>query len=264
MLKSYASNVQFYKLLYKVNKTDTSINTLYGPIKNSGGRSKGTIVAPRIKHRYRRNYRYIDFKRNAFPELPAIVLQAIYDPFRTCRINLICYPIGLFSYILAPSKLYMGDCIRNNTTTPFKYGDSSEINNISSGRLIHNIRGKFARSAGSSIMLVRKDLDQALLKLKSAELRFMHTNNIATVGALGQEDNIHSQIGSAGRGAYMKKRRPRSRPSAMNPVDHPLGGRTRGGVQPMNSKGKITLNRPTVKQRNPYILFSKRQLKLKR
>lgn len=32
-------------------------------------------------------------------------------------------------------------------------------------------------------------------------------------------------------------RRPRVRPSAMNPVDHPMGGRTRGGAQPTNRKG---------------------------
>lgn len=50
----------------------------------------------------------------------------------------------------------------------------------------------------------------------------------------------------------------------MNPVDHPMGGRTRGGKQPTNSKGIITLHRKTVKKHRPNILYTKRQLKLLR
>lgn len=57
--------------------------------------------------------------------------------------------------------------------------------------------------------------------------------------------------------------RPRTRPSSMNPVDHPMGGRTRGGCFPKNKKGVITLNRPTVRKHAFGILYTKRQLKLK-
>ena len=49
----------------------------------------------------------------------------------------------------------------------------------------------------------------------------------------------------------------------MNPVDHPMGGRTRGGCFPKNKKGVVTLNRPTVRKHAFGILYTKRQLKLK-
>lgn len=48
----------------------------------------------------------------------------------------------------------------------------------------------------------------------------------------------------------------------MNPVDHPMGGRTRGGCFPKNKKGIITLNRSTVKKQKINILYTKRQLKI--
>ena len=49
----------------------------------------------------------------------------------------------------------------------------------------------------------------------------------------------------------------------MNPVDHPMGGRTKGG-QAKNKAGHQTKGRKTVKTKNPMILYTKRQLKLLR
>ena len=68
--------------------------------------------------------------------------------------------IGIFSYILLPSKLNIGDIILNKTKSPRNFGDSAALSAISAGRLIHNLQGKFIRSAGCSAILVRKDLDR--------------------------------------------------------------------------------------------------------
>jgi len=111
--------------------------------------------------------------------------------------------------------------------------------------------------------LVRKDYNHCLLKLKSGELRYFSSSAQATLGTVGKEDHFLKHLGKAGVTRRLG-RRPRTRPSSMNPVDHPMGGRTRGGCQPMNSKGINMTNRTTKKYYHPAILFTKRQLKFKK
>lgn len=247
----------------KVNLVQSRIKALITPLKNRGGRIKGQIITPRRGNYSRRLYRYIDFKRIILPEHKGLVLRFIYDPNRSANICVLCFPIGVLAYILQPAKLTIGDIVINNTEIPLNFGDSSSLQKIPSGRIIHNIRGKFTRSAGCSTILIRKDIDQALIKLKSGELRFFNTSVLASLGSVGNENHFLRNYTYAG---VIRRlgRRPRVRPSAMNPVDHPMGGRTRGGVQPTNIKGIITTHRKTVKVHHPYILYTKRQLKLLR
>ena len=73
---------------------------------------------------------------------------------------------------------------------------------------------------------------------------------MATVGAVSNPDNMNTTIGKAGRQRW-KGRMPHNRGITMNPVDHPHGGRTKGGghwVTPWGfpTKGKKTRkNKPT-------------------
>lgn len=98
-------------------------------------------------------------------------------------------------------------------------GDSAILQDIPSGRLIHNIQGKFTRSAGCSTILIRKDLDQALIKFKSGELRFLHTSILASLGPVGNPDYFLRKIKHAGSmRRFGRRTRPRTRPTAMNPV----------------------------------------------
>nr|ADZ99048.1 ribosomal protein L2 [Physarum polycephalum] len=263
---SYASAYHFFDILQtikKVNKIQSRIKPLSCRLKSKGGRFNGQIIHPRRGDYSKRIYRYIDFKRNILPEYKALVCHSLYDPNRSANICLVCYPVGIFSYILQPTKLHTGDVIINLSQSSTNFGDSLSLQGIPSGRLIHNIQGKFTRAAGCSTILIRKDFDQALTKLKSGELRFFHTSVIASLGCIGNENHFLRNYKYAGTIRRLGKR-PRTRPSSMNPVDHPMGGRTRGGVQPMNRKGIITLHRKTVKKHHPSILYTKRQLKLLR
>jgi large subunit ribosomal protein L2 len=263
---SYASVYHFFDILEsvkKVNQVYSRIKPLTCRLKSKGGRVKGQIVTPRRGDYNKRIYRYIDFKRSLLPEHQGLVLHSLYDPNRSANISLICYPIGILTYILQPSKLNIGDVVINKTLSPMNFGDCTSLLKYPSGRLIHNIQGKFTRSAGCSSILVRKDYDQALVKLKSGELRFFHTSVLASYGSIGNENYFLRTYKHAGIIRHLG-RRPRTRPSSMNPVDHPMGGRTRGGCQPRNKKGIISLNRKTVKYHHPSILYTKRQLKLLR
>jgi large subunit ribosomal protein L2 len=249
------------KSLQKIIKVTSRIASLTQNIKNKGGRSNGRIVCPRRGNFNKRIYRFIDFKRIIFPKEHGIILLSQHDPMRFANIALICYPTGLFSYILQPAKVNLGDIVINNCDKPNHNGDSASLAKFPSGILLHNINAKISRSAGCSAILIRKDHDQALIKLKSGELRFFNLSSIASMGSVCNENHFLRNLKKAGTSRYLGKR-PRIRPSSMNPVDHPMGGRTRGGKQPTNKKGIITLNRSTKTHRQTSILFTKRQLKL--
>lgn len=259
---SFVSNYHITNLIHFVNKSKLllRIKALLFNLKNKGGRVKGRIIMPRRGNYNRRLYRCIDFNRNRITGHEGLVLCFTYDSNRSTNLCVLCYSIGVFNYILRPDKLQIGDTVLNYTENPQNPGDSASLLNIPSGKIIHNIHGKYTRAAGCTTILVRKDNEQVLVKLKSGELRFFHNSIIASLGSLGNENHFLRHYKRAGVMRHLGKR-PRTRPTSMNPVDHPMGGRTRGGSQPVNKKGILTLGRKTVFQHHPNILYTKRQLK---
>ena len=105
------------------------------------------------------------------------------------------------------------------------------------GSLIHNIElqigqgGRLCRSAGAYAQLMAKEGKYVAVKLPSGESRFVLGECLATIGALSNSEHQQEVKGKAGRNRWLG-RRPRVRPAAMNPVDHPMGGgegRNKGG-----------------------------------
>jgi large subunit ribosomal protein L2 len=75
----------------------------------------------------------------------------------------------------------------------------------------------------------------------------------ASIGAIGNSDHQNIDIGKAGRSRH-KGKRPQTRGTAMNPVDHPHGGgegSTTPGRHPVTPWGVPTLGHPTRKKRKP-------------
>jgi large subunit ribosomal protein L2 len=107
--------------------------------------------------------------------------------------------------------------------------------------------GQLARSAGSSVQLMGKEGDRAVLKLPSGEFRRVDIRCLATIGVMGNADHSNRTVGKAGRSRWLGKR-PHVRGVAMNPVDHPHGGgegRTSGGRHPVTPWGKPTKGHKT-------------------
>ena len=105
------------------------------------------------------------------------------------------------------------------------------------GTIIHNIElnprqgGKMARSAGTYAQLAAKEGKYGVVKLPSGEVRMILLTCLATIGTVSNSDHSLERSGKAGRTRWLG-RRPRTRPVAMNPVDHPMGGgegRSSGG-----------------------------------
>ncbi len=82
---------------------------------------------------------------------------------------------------------------------------------------------KLARSAGASIQLLGKEGKYAILRMPSSEIRRVDIRCRATVGEVGNADQMNIRWGKAGRMRW-KGVRPTVRGVVMNPVDHPHGG----------------------------------------
>ena len=125
--------------------------------------------------------------------------------------------------------LRVGDMVMSGPEADIKPGNALPLANIPVGTLIHAVElqpGKgaaIARSAGTSIQLMGKEGDYAILRMPSSEMRRVLITCRATVGEVGNAEHSNIKIGKAGRKRWMGVR-PSVRGTVMNPVDHPHGG----------------------------------------
>src|ERR1700726_5341851 len=248
-----------------------------GPVKgltegqhSHGGRNNHGRITTRFRGGgHKQSYRVIDFKRRKF-DVPAVVERLEYDPNRTAFIALLKYQDGELAYILAPQRLSPGDSVIAGEHVDVKPGNAMPAGNIPIGTIVHNIEikigkgGQIARSAGTYAQIVGRDGEYVALRLNSGEQRLVHGRCIATVGAVSNPDNMNISIGKAGRSRWMG-RRGHVRGETMNPVDHPLGGRTRGGRHPVTPWGKPTKGMKTRKNKSTakFIMVSRHARKKK-
>jgi large subunit ribosomal protein L2 len=240
--------------------------------KNStGGRNNSGSITSRYRGGgHKKAYRIIDFKRRKF-DAPAKVERIEYDPNRTGFIALIKYGDGELNYILAPQRLAVGDTVVAGEYVDVKPGNAMPLANIPVGTVVHNIElkvgkgGQIARSAGAYAQIVGRDGEYVIVRLNSGEQRLVHGRCIATVGAVSNPDNMNVSISKAGRNRWMGWRG-HVRGEVMNPVDHPHGGRTRGGRHPVTPWGKSTKGAKTRKNKstNKFIMLSRHARKKKK
>jgi large subunit ribosomal protein L2 len=233
--------------------------------KHSGRNNIGRLT---VRHRgggNRRNYRIIDFKRNKY-SVPARVAAIEYDPNRSARIALLFYADGEKRYILAPLGIKVGDTVVAGPDAPIRVGNALPLRNIPVGTQIHNIElrrgggGQMARSAGSTVQLMGKAEDYAILRLPSGEVRRVHLDCMATLGQVGNVEHENVVIGKAGRNRHRGKR-PTVRGSVMNPRDHPHGGgegKAPIGGQPQTKWGKPAFQRTRKNKRTENLIVRHR------
>jgi large subunit ribosomal protein L2 len=248
---------------YKVEKS------LIVSLKNSGGRNNsGKMTMRYIGGGYRKLYRVIDFKRNKFG-VEANVDSIQYDPNRSCFIALLVYTDGEKRYIIAPKGLEAGQKVVSGTGIAPEIGNALPLSEIPLGTTIHNIElhpgkgGQLVRSAGSAAQLLNRDGKYATVKMASGETRQILVTCYATVGQVSNPDHMNEVKGKAGANRWIG-RRPRTRPVAMNPIDHPMGGgegRASGG-HPRSRKGlksKGYKTRTPKKYSNSFIIESRKK-----
>jgi large subunit ribosomal protein L2 len=221
----------------------TPEKSLLEPIRKSGGRDNhGHIAMRRRGGGHKRMYRRIDFRRDRFG-IVATVKEIEYDPNRSARIALVEYADGEKRYILHAKGLSVGDHVVSGPGSDVRTGNALPLKEMPLGTFVHNIElvpgkgGQMARSAGMSAEVVAKEGEYVTLRLASTEMRRVHGRCLATIGEVGNAEHELKSKGKAGKNRWLGKR-PKVRGEVMNPVDHPHGGRTRGGRNVVSPWGK--------------------------
>src|SRR5699024_9647392 len=144
-----------------------------------------------------------------------------------------------------PEQLNQGAWVENGPSADIKVGNNLALRNIPNGTTVHAVElrpgggAKMARSAGASLQLLAKEGPYATLRMPSGEVRRVDARCRATIGEVGNSEQINISWGKAGRMRW-KGKRPTVRGVVMNPVDHPHGGgegRTSGGRHPVSPWG---------------------------
>jgi large subunit ribosomal protein L2 len=161
------------------------------------------------------------------------------DSLHTTFLALLKYSNGTFSYVLASYKLKPGNLIFS-TIRPPKYsrpyveGCNLILRYLSYKHIFFNLEllpgkgGKYARSAGTFCKIISFDFEKNIVKVE------LPTNNVKIVSmfcfvTLGRASNYEYCKQFFSKSGYNRNRniRPTVRGVAMNPVDHPHGGRTK-------------------------------------
>jgi large subunit ribosomal protein L2 len=233
--------------LGEITTSDPEKSLLAHKTATAGRNNHGRITSRFRGGGHKQRYRVIDFKRKK-TGVPATVVGIEYDPNRSARIALLQYADGEKAYILAPSKLAVGDEVVSANTADIKPGNSLPLRHIPVGTEIHAVELKqgrgaqIGRSAGTKVTLMAKEGSWATLRMPSGEMRRVHIDCRATVGTIGNAEHANIQWGKAGRMRW-KGIRPHNRGVSMNPVDHPMGGgegRSSGGRHPCTPWGQKT------------------------
>ncbi|MFL2590426.1 MAG: 50S ribosomal protein L2 [Flavobacteriaceae bacterium] len=266
------SNAQRFRVVNNFDMITASKpeKTLISPNKRSGGRNnKGRMTVRHVGGGHKKQYRIIDFKRDKY-DTPAEIITIEYDPNRSSFVALIKYSDGEKRYIIAQTGLKVGQKVISgvNNVSP-DLGNAMPLSLIPLGTIIscmELVPGKganIARSAGSFAQLMAREDKYATVKLPSGETRMILSKCFATIGAVSNSDHQLVVSGKAGRSRWLG-RRPRTRPVAMNPVDHPMGGgegRASGG-HPRNKNGvpaKGFKTRSRIKKSNKFIIERKKK-----
>jgi len=240
------------RFVVKVVEPELHKGAPYGPLlekktRNGGRNNRGRITTRHQGGGHKQRYRSVDFKRRK-DGIPGVVERLEYDPNRTAYLALVLYADGERAYIIAPKGLKAGAKVLSGDDVPIAAGNCLPLRNIPVGAVVHCVElkpGKGAqigRAAGAALQVIAREGAFATLRLRSGEIRKVHSECRAVIGEVGNSEHNLRKLGKAGASRW-RGIRPTVRGVAMNPVDHPHGGgegRTSGGRHPVSPWGTPT------------------------
>jgi large subunit ribosomal protein L2 len=185
----------------------------------------------------------------------SLVLTTIYDPYRSSFLFLQFNLLTLcFFFTLSTENVTVGSLLCcSNQITELRLGCRLKLKNIPGGAIVHSLslkEGKdcnYIKSAGVCGQIIQKSKGKGILKLPSGTKVLINFDSFMTLGSISNSKHSSIIIGKAGRNRLLGNR-PCTRGVAMNPVDHPHGGRTNGGRPSVTPWGLPTKGKPTVKK----------------
>src|SRR3989344_403818 len=222
--RRHMTGIDWPKLL---TTNDPKKSLTHGLNRKAGHNSAGRVTMNYQGGGHKRMFRDIDFIYDK-KDIPAKVETIEYDPNRSGLIGLVCYRDGARRYVLLPQGVKVNDTIMTSEKADIKAGNRLPLKAIPVGAFVYNVEltpnggAKIARSAGNYVQVVAQDAGYTHLKMPSTEVRKVKAESWASIGAVSNEENWLVNIGKAGRNRWLGKR-PKTRASARNPVEHPYG-----------------------------------------
>jgi large subunit ribosomal protein L2 len=192
----------------------------------------------------------IDIFRNFLPN-KALVINLVKAYKKTCLIALIKYSTGSYTYVLAPDGLQPGFFLKTlikplNCSLGYKLGFAVLLKYLPPHTIIYNVEikelcgGKYVRSGGSmsEFLSIDEFNKTALVQLPTGLRIWVSYYCLVSIGRPSNPSNLLSSLGKAGMNRNYNIR-PSVRGVAMNPVDHPHGGRTKTNSPELTPWNKI-------------------------
>lgn len=218
-------------------------------------RSTGSITTRHKGGGHKKRYLHLNYSSR-----PAVLICILnsYNPnssnFRSLKFDL---NAKTFDYSLSTNTVLPGvvsTC--NSPSFELSTGSRLMLKYIPPGSFVHEISSskeehKYARSAGSYCTLIQTIKDVSFIKLPSKKLIEVPSTFLATLGVSNNGFSSNVRLGKAGQNRNRGKR-PSVRGIAMNPVDHPHGGRTNGGKPSVTPWGLPTKSGFKLRKKKHY------------
>jgi large subunit ribosomal protein L2 len=258
LLKNKISNgtrhqLNFKKfLLCKIGKIKKDL--LKGDKSSQSGRSSktGRITVFHKGGGLKKKFRFVKFEEKTNY---SVIISIMYDPRRNALISF-CYNFlnSKFYNCLTTNNTFPGSIIYSYSTFPeLRLGSFLSVKNVPSGSVFHSLKfldkSKYIKSSGVFGTLLQKKLIGCKVKMPSGIIKTFPLNFYCVLGSIVNSFNNVVVCGKAGRNR-LRGHRPVVRGVAMNPVDHPHGGQTCGGVTPVTPWGIPTRGRRTKKNKS--------------
>lgn len=178
-------------------------------------------------------------------KVPGRVVAVAKDVFRSAALGLVRYEGGLRAYCLLPLGVGVGyrvNAVRGLNSSrllPFL------LSRLRFGTQVYGLRRSlledmtYVRSAGCFAKVCHQGVAGTMVALPSGERRLFAHGSVAYLGRVGRRFHYKECPGKAGLMRY-GGRRPVVRGTAMNPVDHPHGGKSGPGRSSVSPWGRPT------------------------
>jgi len=244
--------MRWRKTIYKPSELVSYNSLFYTKKKNRSGRSKYGFLLVYSKGRKKSNY-FVKFDESrVWSTQLALIVQ--YNFFKTKHfLGLIKYVNGSMSLIKLAHGVVIGSFIKSIMYSIKIYksvllGCRIFLNVLKKNNIIFDVtlnnssyKPKIALASGTycQVLNINYELNLILLRLPSFEKKYISMGNLCT---LGRNSNIFQKYtvqGYAGLN-FSKGKKPIVRGVAMNPVDHPHGGRTKTNKPEVSPWGWVT------------------------
>ncbi len=203
-------------------------------LRKSGGRNNTGRIT--VRHRgggHKRLVRELEYREGKHQvEMTGVVTRVAYDPNRTAYIGE-CTGYNRRVYKILGGE--EGEESKGKEIKVYKMGEIGVGEEVYKVSLRAGEEGKVSRAAGARSKILKQGEKITIMRMPSGEIARVNAENTCYKGVVGSKER--ERKGKAGANRRLG-RRPSVRGVAMNPIDHPNGGKTPGG-QPKSPWGKL-------------------------